>query len=175
MIAAQRAQIKKTREDKKKMLTEITGLLHSNQAPCLSPGFNQYVINRVLFPVHPFMHQLPLLRNPSWPGVAWVTKPFVGVLLLLRTIEAWLCWNKCLYNFTEVLHFSLEQAVIKRWTTSFLIWELRWRTKTTQCLPTNNTVAEVCLHTDTICYSSSGTWNRPFCLSSRGGEEMFVT
>lgn len=70
MIAAQRAQIKKTREDKKKMLTEITGLLHSNQAPCLSPGFNQYVINRVLFPVHPFMHQLPLLRNPSWPGVA---------------------------------------------------------------------------------------------------------
>lgn len=50
------AQIKKTRKDKKKMLTEITGLLLSNQTPCLSPGFNQYVINRVLFPFHPFMH-----------------------------------------------------------------------------------------------------------------------
>lgn len=128
----------------------------------------------MLFPFPSFQHLL--LRDPSWIGVTWVTKPFcrcvsivkghTGLTLFVNT-NIW-------YKFAVIL--------LRPWTfcnnhiflhTGAAVEKERHL----QCLTTtpNNVVPKVCLRTDTICCSPSGTWNRSFYSSSRGGEEMFVT
>lgn len=73
----------------KKAPSRYYRLFPCNLSPPFSPNSqqtdsNQHVIKRVLFPFLHFMHWQLLLRDPSWPGVTWVTRPFCRCVSIVK-------------------------------------------------------------------------------------------